>query len=233
MFFSLRLGDILEHMFRYRALERKLIDTLPLIERRKIEEILIQAVERGYVSVVNDKYVLVDPLEMVVYLITLGFSDIERLVNFIDWSEFENYIAQVLQLAGFDVYSNYQHRGLVRFQIDVLGLDSVRKLGLVIECKHWRSIRKYGAKLIEAARNHIRRVEQLIKFCEWVVINIPTLRRIKTLIPVIVVLKSDTQKVVDNIPIVSITELRDFLLNIEKYVDELELKAYSNKCYVE
>ena len=233
MLFSLRLGDVLEHMFRYKVLEKKLINALPLIEKQKLEEMLTQAIERGCISLTNDRYVLLDPLEMVILLINLGFLDIERLVNFIDWYEFENYIARVLQFAGFDVYSNYQHRGLVRFQIDVLGLDSVRKLGLVIECKHWRSIRKYGVKLIEAVKSHIRRVERLIKFCEWVVINIPTLRRIKTLIPVIVVLKSDTQKVVDNVPIVSITELRDFLLNIEKYVDELELKAYSNKCYVE
>lgn len=233
MLFSLRLGDVLEHMFRYKVLEKKLINALPLIEKQKLEEMLTQAIERGCISLTDDRYVLLDPLEMVILLINLGFLDIERLVNFIDWYEFENYIARILQFAGFDVYSNYQHRGLVRFQIDVLGLDSVRKLGLVIECKHWRSIRRYSAKLVEAVKDHIRRVERLIKFCEWVVINIPTLRRIKTLIPVVVVLKSDTQKVIDNIPIVSITELRDFILNVEKYVDELELRTYSNRCYVE
>ncbi len=230
-YFSLRLHDALEHLFRYRSLEKELIKALPLTERRKLEEILKLSIERSYVSELEDRYALLDPLGLLTELTSRGL-DVGRLVDFIEWSEFEDYVAHTLKLSGFETYVDYQHRGLVRFQIDVLGLDTISKIGLVIECKHWRRIYKQRNKLADAVKEHIRRIERLVKFCEWVAINIPAIRRVRIFIPALIVLRPLTPKVVDGVPIVALSELSDFVNNLESYVDELDIRRYENRCYV-
>ncbi len=228
---GLTLSDALEHLFRFGRLEPEIAKALSPSHRARLRE-LIEALEScGAATVRNEEVLLLNPLKALEVARLFGV-DISRLLPFVDWSEFEDFVAEVLREEGFEAFRDVKRTSISRFQIDVLGIDPSKGVGLVIECKRWRRVLSSMARLAEAARSHVERVRKLVKVCEWVCVSIPLLRRAKVLIPVIVTLAQPPIPVVEGVPVVSVATLRDFLRNAVDYVEELGVERIENRCFV-
>ena len=222
--------DVLEQLFKYRSLNLNEVKLNPR-DRALLEKLVSTWIERGFALEKSSEIILLSPLDAVVDLIGVGI-DPTRFVNYIDWREFEEFIARVLSEAGFEVFRGVEHRGYRAFQIDVLAVDTVSKRALVVECKQWRRVYPRVASLKEAVARHRRRIELLNKYCEWIVVRIPVLRRVKEFIPVIALLKPYKDKVMDGVPLVSIVEMNDFVQNLDLYIEELGICREINRCFV-
>lgn len=229
---GLTLGDALEHLFRFRSLERGLVKAVSLSDRRRLEEALSVLEEMRVVTRVGDEYRLVDPLRAVEILQGMGV-DVSRMIRFVEWRDFEKYIAEVLEEEGYEVFHDVKRSSVKRFQIDVLAINTSSRIALVVECKRWSRTLSALAKLVEAARNHLSRVRKLAQSCEWVAVSIPALRRARILVPVIVTLAQPQNPVIEGVPIVSVLTLRDFVRNAPDYIEELGCIYEKNRCFVE
>jgi len=170
-------------------------------------------------------------LPMALDLLKLG-ADPQEVSKYLDWKDFEELVSIILSGYGMDVIRNYRFN-LKRYEIDVIGIDLTTKYALVIDCKHWRPGYRKKGKLVEAVKVHKLRVKYLSEFCSSIVSQYPSLSKVKYFIPVIVTLTDALKGVIDNVFIVPIRFLRDFINNIEHYVELLGTKSLvMNKCFI-
>ncbi len=228
---GLTLGDAIEHLFRFKKLEPSIVKALSPGSRAKLEVLLGNLEDLGVVARVGEEYVLIDSLKALELVHKLGVVDVSRLLRFIEWSEFEEFVAKVLEEEGYEVFRDLKRTSISRFQIDVLGIDRSRALGLVVECKRWSRVLSSLARLAEAARNHVERVKKLVKVCEWIAVSIPSLRRVRVFVPLIVTLAQPPIPVLEGVPIASVVTLRDFVSKALDYVEELGAICIENRCF--
>ena len=100
-----------------------------------------------------------------------------------------------------------------RIEIDIIGIKLER--AVIIDCKHW----SYGtkSKLKIAVKKQIKRVQILSKkdFCSN--------NNISTLIPIIVTLHNERIIQIDNVPIVPIEQLNNFIINLDDFTEALKI----------
>jgi len=226
------LYDILESIFRYKKIDEELIRNVRLNDRYLVMSIIDRGISEGILQLKDGKLELILPLDFIMLLEDMGINT-TYLSNYISWQEFENYVANQFIRYGWETIIEYHHRRIETFQVDVIAVNIIKKLALFIECKHWHKEILGQRTLENIAFDHIRRIEKYLKVCEWVVSNIPYLRKIKYILPIIITLRRFSTKVFQGIPIISIKYLHDFILNIDAYIDSLNLKLYENRCYIE
>ncbi len=224
------LHDILEHLLKFGNIEKSVLRYVRVGEKPLIKNIIENGIERNILREDEDKLYLLNPFEFILLLEENGI-DTSRLCDYISWNEFENFIAKRFYEFGWEYVLGYSHSRISRFQIDVIAMDSILKKALIIECKHWR--KNLGvSSLRRVVLDHLLRVNKLIKYCEWVVVDIPKLRSIESIIPIVVTLKKGGVEVVEGVPIVSLRHLNDFLINISSYSEILNIKVFKNRCYI-
>ena len=141
--------------------------------------------------------------------IMLG-GDLEKTCRFLKWSEFEAVTAEALQVNGFEASRNlrFKNRGK-RWEMDVIGFKE--PLIVCIDCKHWRK-RLNQAGLNKAVEAQVKRTKAFSDLLpsywrktglgEW---------KIATLVPLVLSLISGSLRLRNNVPIVSILQLQDFI----------------------
>lgn len=224
------LYDILEHLFKFGNIEKGMLKHIRVGEKLLIKNIIESGIKRNILRENKDKIYLLTPFEFILLLEEHGI-DISRFCDYISWNEFENFIAKRFHEFGWECILGYSHNRISRFQIDVIALDSILKRALIIECKHWKKNLGVGS-LRKVVLDHLLRVDKLIKYCEWAVVDIPKLRSIESIIPIVVTLKKGSTQVLEGVPIVSLHYLNDFLINIDSYLETLNIKMFKNRCYV-
>lgn len=137
-------------------------------------------------------------------------DDLEKTCRYLRWSEFEGVTAEALQVNGFKVSRNlrFKHRGK-RWEMDVIGFKE--PLIACIDCKHWRK-RLNQSGLVKAVEAQVERTEAFgnalpgyrkkARLSEW---------KTATLVPLVLSLVSGSQRFHNNVPIVSILQLQDFI----------------------
>ncbi len=221
--------DVLENLFRRGFIDLNTLENLPSTTRSKVVEILDILVGEGSVQNLGNGYRLVRRVEALLTLVRLGLDE-SRFLPYIEWNEFEEYVARVLDEAGFEVLRNVRKDPPKGFQIDVLALDPGAGIALSIECKQWRYVRGFSRKILEIVSQHVERTKRFVESCEWFATRIPSLRKISVVVPTVLTLRRSRYKVVNGVPIVPMVELNDFVTNIRRYVDELELLCIENRC---
>jgi len=137
-------------------------------------------------------------------------ADSERICKFLEWTEFESIAAQAFQANGFTVLRNFRfkHAGK-RWEIDILSCKE--PLIVCVDCKHWRRgwSRAATVKAVEAQVARTRAFTNALSNCyqragltEW---------KSATLIPLILSLVPATSKFHNNVPIVPVLQLQDFI----------------------
>jgi len=157
-------------------------------------------------------------VSMAVQAIKLG-ADSEQICKFLDWTEFESIAAQAFQANRFRVLKNFRFKQAgKRWEIDVLSCRE--PLVVCVDCKHWRRGWS-GAATVKAVEAQIERTgafaDALLKYyqkarvAEW---------KSATLVPLILSLVPRPFKFHNNVPIVPVLQLQDF-------IDKLPLEVIS------
>jgi len=152
----------------------------------------------GYV-----RFTRMDRINAVVLAMRLNAS-MDEVARVLHWRDFEMLVGEILEENGYSTSMNVRVRakpGLgSRMEVDVVGIKSVdcRNTALLIDCKHW----------------HYISPSELARVCEKQVIRarafIAERRDVDDAIPAVVVLNY-TPSLIDGVPIVPITRLREFL----------------------
>jgi len=159
-------------------------------------------------------------LKLAVYAIRLG-ADFERVCGFLQWKEFENVAVVAFEQNSYSVEKNlrFKHAGR-RWEIDIVGCK--RPIVLCVDCKHWHhgmypsALRKIVEEQVErtfALAESLPALAGKIECTSWDMVK---------LVPAVLSLVAGRFKFYDNVPIVSVLQLQDFLSQLPAYVSSLK-----------
>jgi hypothetical protein len=137
---------------------------------------------------------------------------LERAVRALTWQEFEKFSEECLASAGFET-----RKGIVfnddkrRWQVDLVGVKS--RILLSIDCKHWES-RNYSSKFNTAVEHQKQSLQLLIRRMR--ALRALTSQEVSAL-PVIITLFEPRESLLDDVVLVSVAQLPDFLEHISPY----------------
>jgi Holliday junction resolvase-like predicted endonuclease len=159
-------------------------------------------------------------LRLAVKAASLG-ADVERISTFLRWQEFEDIAALALERNGYAVAKNlrFTYAGR-RWEIDVVGCR--KPLVLCLDCKHWQRGVKPSAlrKIVEAQAERAHALADILPSPKLKV-NCVKWNEAK-FIPVIVSLIPSSFKFYDDVPVVPVLQLQDFLIQLPAYVESLK-----------
>ena len=159
-------------------------------------------------------------LRLAVKAASLG-ADIEHISGFFSWQEFEDIAALALQRNGYVFAKNvrFKHAGR-RWEIDVVGCR--KPLVLCVDCKHWQ----HGLKPSELRKNveaQVERASALADTLPAVALKIECTKWKKAkFTPMILSLFPSSFKFYDDVPVVPVLQLQDFLLQLPAYIESLK-----------
>ncbi|ADI32184.1 HTH domain-containing protein [Staphylothermus hellenicus] len=172
---------------------------------------------RKYITIVDDKIILGDPLSFAIQLLKQGYS-FKDVTKYLDWHDFERFSAEILGAHKYFVKTNFRLTKPVRLEIDVIGVDMGSGRGIFIDCKHW--IHGIGRKtLMGIAEKHFERVKKFIKHYSWAKPKWTYFRYLRKIVPLIVTLTTPSIRMYENVLIVSIQELNSTLLDLDMVLD--------------
>jgi len=148
-------------------------------------------------------------VKMAVHALRLG-ADFERVCSLLSWTEFEGIAAQAIEANGYRVIRNFRFKQASRkWEIDIVGFK--KPLILCVDCKHWKRGWRSAAtvKAVEAQTERTRafanalpKYYQKAQLTEW---------ETATLIPIVMSLTPGPYKFYNNVPIVPVLQLQDFI----------------------
>jgi Holliday junction resolvase-like predicted endonuclease len=159
-------------------------------------------------------------LKLTVKAVNLG-ADLEQVSSFLQWQEFENMAAVALAQNNYVIVRNLRFKHAERrWEIDVVGCK--KPIAVCIDCKHWH-YGMYPSKLKRAVEEQVERTFALsesltslsgkIECASWDTIK---------LVPMVLSLVVGRFKFYDNVPIVPILQLQDFLSQLPAYAGSLQ-----------
>jgi hypothetical protein len=189
--------------------------TYMLLEKLQSEDLLNLSSEVVEVSV-NDR------LKLAVKAVSLG-ADIQQVSDLLCWQEFEEITAMALRNNGFVVYKNVRFKTANRkWEIDIVGCK--RPLVVCIDCKHWGhaispsilgKIAEAQSERAKALTDTLPHPKLQLECTKWQNAHFT---------PAILSLIQSNSKFYNNIPIVPILQLQDFLNQLPAYM--YQLKTY-------
>ena len=162
----------------------------------------------------------INRLKLAVRAINLG-ADIGQVTGLLQWKEFEAISALTLEENGYFPVRNvrFKHSGK-RMEIDIVACR--KPLAICADCKHWqhginpsklRNIVKEQVERTKALGESLRDSAIKIRCSSWTSIR---------LVPAIFSLTNNSTKAVDDVPVVPILQMQDFLSQLPAYVDSFE-----------
>jgi Holliday junction resolvase-like predicted endonuclease len=147
--------------------------------------------------------------------------DIEHVSAFFSWQEFEDIAALALERNGYVVTKNlrFKHAGR-RWEIDVVGCR--KPLVLCVDCKHWQRGVKPSAlrKIVEAQVERVHALADTLPNVNWKVECVKWNKA--KFVPVILSLIPSRSKFYENVPVVPVLQLQDFLIQLPAQVESLK-----------
>ncbi|MGB9676440.1 MAG: restriction endonuclease [Candidatus Bathyarchaeales archaeon] len=203
------------------SVSHKLINkeaNIPLQNCRK----LLSKLQNDGLVYVNEGFVEADGaqrLKLAVKAINLG-ADIETVSILLRWQEFEEIAATALERNGYSVARNihFSYAGR-KWEMDVVGCR--KPIALCIDCKHWhRAISPSALKVIveEQTQRTWAFAEALPTLADKV--ECITWGNMK-LIPAVLSLVAGKFKFYDNVPVVPVLQLQDFINQLPAYINAL------------
>ena len=166
--------------------------------------------------------------KLAVKAVSLG-ADVEQVSSLLCWQEFEEIAAFTLRNNGYVVAKNlrFKHGGR-KWEIDVVGCR--KPLVVCIDCKHYHHGMSPSA-MQKMAEAQAQRAEALADTLPSVTIKLDCAiwDRAK-FVPAILSLLSSRVKFCDNVPIVPVLQLQDFISQLSVQVESLTyfLKEFSH-----
>jgi hypothetical protein len=159
-------------------------------------------------------------LKLAVHIISLG-ADIESVSGFLQWKEFEGIAAVAFERNGYGVKKNlrFKHAGR-RWEIDIVGFK--QPIVVCMDCKHWhhgmspsvlKKIVEEQVQRTSALAESLPNPTVKAEFVSWDSVKF---------IPAVLSLVTGRFKFYDNVPIVPVLQLQDFLGQLPAYADALK-----------
>jgi len=186
-----------------------------------VERFLAGLQEAGVITLTDEEIHVTSEQRMrIAELAISGGADSERVARELQWQEFEELAARILEVEGYATVKHFIFRNFARkYEIDVVGAKE--PFLLCVDCKHWR----HGwapSKIMTAARNQLLRVQSLSEvFTFYEKKHHITGWRSARLLPIVVALADVSSKLMDGVPIVSALRLRDFLCQVSPWDERL------------
>jgi Holliday junction resolvase-like predicted endonuclease len=159
-------------------------------------------------------------LRLAVKAVALG-ADVEHVSALLRWQEFEDIAAVALERNGYVTRKNVRFKyGGRRWEIDVVACR--KPLVLCVDCKRWQRGLKPSAlrKIVEA---QVNRASALADTLPSPALKIECVKWNKTkFVPVILSLMPSSYKFFDNVPVVPVLQLQDFLTQLPAYIESLK-----------
>lgn len=161
-------------------------------------------------------------------------ADLYEVSSLIDWKDFEELVSEYLRLSGYESIQNLRTK-LKKYEYDVVAVDPVSRTGLIIDCKHWSPGYSKKGKLKYVSREHKQKCLYLIKQCRQIKNEFRLVSKARWFVPVIVTLTEVSKGNLEGVLVVPIRAFRDFLVNLEFYVDLMKTEEHPlkivNECY--
>ena len=155
-------------------------------------------------------------VQIAILCLNLG-ADPSYISRHLNWREFEEFTAKIVDAYGYIVYRNYRFKSVNRrWEIDVLAIK--KPVLLCLNCKHF--LKQRWASLRKAALEELERAEALRQALPRLKLE-PKPSEGWKILPALITLVAPKSKVYDKIPIVRITELGNFLEDLALYIDSL------------
>lgn len=148
-------------------------------------------------------------------------ADLEQVSGFLRWKEFEDMAAIAFERNGYRVEKNLRFRhGGRRFEIDIVGCK--KPLAICVDCKHWHhGLNQSTLKRI--VEEQVERTSALAESLPNPAVKIECLSGTNVrLVPAVLSLIVGRFKFYDNVPIIPILQLQDFISQLPAYVDSLK-----------
>ncbi len=147
-------------------------------------------------------------------------ADFERVCKVIEWIEFENLAATAFEANNFVVKRRFRFKWAQRrWEIDVLGCSE--PLIVCVDCKHW-SRRWQGSAIRKAVEAQTLRTKVMAEAINSLQKRIGLIQwRQATLIPVILSLVPGSLKFYNEVPIVPILQIQNFLNELPAHTTDL------------
>jgi Holliday junction resolvase-like predicted endonuclease len=160
-------------------------------------------------------------LKLAMYAMQLG-ADLEDVSSFLQWKEFEDMAAVAFERNGYGVNANlrFKHAGR-RWEIDIVGCK--KPIAICTDCKHWHH-GMHPSALRRIVEEQVERTSALAESLPSLVgkVECASWDNVE-LVPAILSLVTGRFKFYDNVPIVPILQLQDFLSQLPAYADLLRL----------
>ena len=159
-------------------------------------------------------------LRLAVKAVTLG-ADVEHVSALLRWQEFEDIAAVALERNGYVTLKNvrFKHGGR-RWETDVVACR--KPLVLCVDCKRWqRGLKPSALRMIVEAQ--VNRARALADMLPSPALKIECVKWNKAkFVPVVLSLMPSSYKFFDNVPVVPVLQLQDFLTQLPAYVESLK-----------
>ena len=133
-------------------------------------------------------------------------KQIEEVMKDISWHEFEHTIGKILERHEFEVKRNFRFKTTKRYEIDILATK--KNVVLAIDCKKWCRGRYKSSALKKAIKKQKERVRELKKMRLGVFYRV---------YPLMVTLWEEDLILFDDVFVVPVWKLNNFILNFEGY----------------
>ncbi len=187
--------------------------TLELLEKLQNEDLVY--LKNGFIEVDSNSR-----LKIGVKAAGLG-AVVEQISDLLCWQEFEKIAALALKGNGYNVQNNVRFKnGAKRWEIDVVGYK--KPLVVCIDCKHWQHAISTSAlkKIVDlqSQRTHaladsFSNISLKLECAKW--------EKAK-FIPTVLSLIPSAYKFYDNVPVVSVLQLQDFICQLPAYTESLK-----------
>ncbi len=184
---------------------------------------LLQKLQKdGFVNLRNTEYGA-DSLQRVslaVRALSLG-ADLEHVSQLLQWQEFESMAVVALERNGYDVAKNVRFsNSRRRWELDIVACK--KPLVLCIDCKHWQRALHLSA-LTKIVDEQVERTKALAELLPSPTIKVECKAWTRArFIPAVLSLIESKSRFYDDVPIVPILKLQDFLNQLPAYADSLK-----------
>ena len=211
--------EILKTLLRIKRSEEYSLTKLSEETRIPVETIKDALMEiADIVAVKNDTISMTKYGRVQIAILCLNLAaDPSYISRYLDWREFEDFTAAIVNMYGYMTYRNYRFKSMDRrWEIDILAIK--KPVLLCLNCKHF--LKQSWASLRRAALEELGRAEALEQALPRLKLQ-PKPSKGWGILPAVVTLLTPKFKIYDKIPVVRVTELGNFLEELTLHVDSL------------
>ena len=189
------------------------LNELSALPRSGLDQVIVELEESG-LATLSDGVLTMNckqRVKLAEQLIHSGI-DAKKVSRFLGWREFENFAEHILSENDFSTCKHLVFKSSAgRREIDILAWNDT--FTLAVDCKHWLRGLSSG-RMKEAAEAQVERATALARRPELLHrLKIPRVNG-RSIIPVILALGELRDRLVDGVPIVSVSKLLSFIYDV-------------------